>query len=76
MDQLPRHPKTSRRDLQRRGGYSFYRDARSHRLTAYRYNNVPFDEGGWYIHLRDNDSEDQWPFTWQPTRCDLEDHVC
>ena len=28
------------------GGYSFYRDARLRRLTRYRYNNIPTDEGG------------------------------
>ena len=28
------------------GGYSFYRDARLRRLTRYRYNNSPLDNGG------------------------------
>ena len=28
------------------GGYCFYRDARLRRLTRYRYNNVPVDQGG------------------------------
>ncbi len=37
------------------GGYSFYRDARLRRLTRYRYNNAPFDVGGRYIYLRDDD---------------------
>ncbi len=39
------------------GGYSFYRDARLRRLTRYRYNNAPFDFGGRYLYLRDNESE-------------------
>ena len=38
------------------GGYSFYRDARLRRLTRYRYNNAPFDIGGRYLYLRDNDA--------------------
>src|SRR5512136_2607176 len=58
------------------GGYSFYRDARLRRLTRYRYNNVPFDEGGRYIYLRDNESGEYWSPTWQPTRRPLEDYTC
>ena len=27
------------------GGYSFYKDARLRRITRYRYNNVPVDDG-------------------------------
>jgi cellobiose phosphorylase len=34
------------------GGYSFYRDARLRRLTRYRYNEVPPDVGGRYLHVR------------------------
>ena len=33
------------------GGYSFYRDARLRRLTRYRYNNVPHDDGGRYFYI-------------------------
>ncbi len=58
------------------GGYSFYRDARLRRLTRYRYNNAPFDFGGRYIYLRDNDSQQYWSPSWQPTRRDLEDYSC
>ena len=58
------------------GGYSFYRDARYRRLTRYRYNNVPFDEGGRYVYLRDDDSGAFWSPTWQPTRGDLQDYIC
>ena len=32
------------------GGYSFYRDARLRRITRYRYNNCPMDQG-WKYHL-------------------------
>jgi cellobiose phosphorylase len=49
------------------GGYSFYRDARLRRITRYRYNNVPFDCGGRYIYVRDNDTGEFWSPTWQPT---------
>ncbi|MDM8532272.1 glycosyl transferase [Anaerolineales bacterium HSG25] len=58
------------------GGYSFYRDARLRRLTRYRYNNAPFDVGGRYIYLRDNNSEEFWSPTWQPTRRDLTSYTC
>ncbi|HEX6804290.1 MAG TPA: hypothetical protein VF133_11475 [Terriglobales bacterium] len=58
------------------GGYSFYRDARLRRLTRYRYNNAPFDLGGRYIYLRDNDSKEFWSPSWQPTRRELEKYEC
>jgi len=58
------------------GGYSFYRDARLRRLTRYRYNNVPLDSGGRYIYLRDNESQEFWSPSWQPTRQPVEDYVC
>ncbi|HZY42848.1 MAG TPA: glycosyl transferase, partial [Anaerolineae bacterium] len=58
------------------GGYSFYRDARLRALTRYRYNNAPFDFGGRYIYLRDNNSTDYWSPSWQPTRRDLDDYTC
>ncbi len=58
------------------GGYSFYRDARLRRLTRYRYNNVPFDTGGRYLYLRDDESSEFWSPTWQPTRQPVEDYAC
>jgi cellobiose phosphorylase len=58
------------------GGYSFYRDARMRRITRYRYNNVPFDLGGRYIYLRDDESGEFWSPSWQPTRHDLENYIC
>jgi cellobiose phosphorylase len=58
------------------GGYSFYRDARLRRITRYRYNNVPFDLGGRYIYLRDDESGEFWSPSWQPTRHDLENYTC
>jgi cellobiose phosphorylase len=58
------------------GGYSFYRDARLRRLTRYRYNHAPADEGGRYIYLRDDDSSDFWSPTWQPVRKPLDEYTC
>ena len=58
------------------GGYSFYRDARLRRLTRYRYNNVPFDLGGRYVYIRDNDDGRFWSPSWQPTRHAAEDYRC
>lgn len=58
------------------GGYSFYRDARLRRVSRYRYNNVPYDLGGRYIYLRDDETGEFWSPSWQPTRYDLEDYTC
>jgi cellobiose phosphorylase len=58
------------------GGYSFYKDARLRRLTRYRYNNVPADQGGRYLYLRDDHSGDFWSPSWQPTRKPVEDYTC
>lgn len=58
------------------GGYTFFRDARLRRLTRYRYNNVPYDSGGRYLYLRDNDNGDFWSPSWQPTQTELEDYTC
>jgi cellobiose phosphorylase len=58
------------------GGYSFYRDARLRRITRYRYNNVPFDLGGRYIYVRDNQTGDYWSPSWQPTHSDVERYTC
>ncbi|MGC9520848.1 MAG: GH36-type glycosyl hydrolase domain-containing protein [Anaerolineae bacterium] len=58
------------------GGYSFYRDARLRRITRYRYNNVPFDYGGRYIYVRDNETGDFWSPSWQPTRTALDSYTC
>jgi cellobiose phosphorylase len=35
------------------GGYSFLKDPRERRITRYRYDNVPFDQGGRYIYIRE-----------------------
>ena len=45
------------------GGYSFYKDAKLRRITRYRYNNVPADNGSrcYYLSLMDSDSADAKP---------------
>lgn len=57
------------------GGYSFYKDAKLRRLTRYRYNNVPLDNGGRYLYIRDENG-DFWSPTWQPVQASLEDYSC
>ena len=52
------------------GGYSFYRDAKMRRLTRYRYNNIPTDEGGRYLYV--NDGGDVWTPTWMPVKAELD----
>lgn len=56
------------------GGYSFYRDAKFRRLTRYRYNNVPMDDGGRYFYIKDEDTV--WSPGWKPCRTTLDDYEC
>ncbi|MFZ0456236.1 MAG: glycosyl transferase [Ignavibacteriaceae bacterium] len=56
------------------GGYSFYKDALLRRISRYRYNNVPVDNGGKYFYL--NDNGDVWSPGWKPVKADLEDYSC
>lgn len=56
------------------GGYSFYKDARLRRITRYRYNNVPFDQGGRYFYLID--ASTIWSPTWKPVQTDLDQYEC
>ena len=58
------------------GGYSFYRDARMRRITRYRYNNLPPDQGGRYVYVRDNESGAYWSPSGQPTVRNLEEYTC
>ncbi len=52
------------------GGYSFYRDAKMRRLTRYRYNNIPTDEGGRYFYV--HDAGDVWTPGWLPVKAELD----
>ena len=56
------------------GGYCFYRDARLRRITRYRYNNVPVDNGGRYFYIKDGDTV--WNPGWKPTRTELDSYCC
>ncbi|MEN9443543.1 MAG: hypothetical protein RIS47_433 [Bacteroidota bacterium] len=56
------------------GGYSFYRDARLRRITRYRYNNVPIDEGGKYFYI--NDGGTIWNPGWKPSKTELDSYEC
>ncbi len=56
------------------GGYSFYKDARLRRITRYRYNNLPLDQDGFHIYIKDNKTI--WNPGWQPTRTKLDKYEC
>ncbi len=51
------------------GGYSFYRDAKLRRLTRYRYNNTPVDDGGRIFTI--NDGGDVWSPGYFPYKKEL-----
>lgn len=56
------------------GGYSFYKDAKLLRLTRYRYNNCPSDNGGRYYYIKDGDCV--WNPGWQPMQTPLDSYHC
>ncbi|MGE5558064.1 MAG: GH36-type glycosyl hydrolase domain-containing protein [Bacillota bacterium] len=56
------------------GGYCFYKDARLRRITRYRYNNVPVDNGGRYFYIYDGG--DFWSPGWAPVKKDLDKYEC
>ncbi len=56
------------------GGYSFYKDARLRRITRYRYNNVPADDGGKYFYINDNGSV--WSPGWKPVKAAVDNYSC
>ncbi len=56
------------------GGYSFFRDAKFRRLTRYRYNNVPMDNGGRYFYIKDGDTV--WSPGWKPCKTPLDSYEC
>src|SRR3989339_428038 len=58
------------------GGYSFYIDPRERRILRYRYDNVPFDQGGRYLYIRNNKNGDIYSPTWQPVQKKLEKYEC
>ncbi|MBQ4075293.1 MAG: glycosyl transferase [Clostridia bacterium] len=56
------------------GGYCFYRDARLRRITRYRYNNIPVDNGGRYFYINDNGTV--WNPGWAPVKTELDRYEC
>lgn len=56
------------------GGYSFYKDAKFRRITRYRYNNVPMDDGGKYFYI--NDEGTIWSPGWKPCKTELDSYKC
>ena len=56
------------------GGYSFYKDAKFRRITRYRYNNVPMDNGGRYFYINDNGTV--WSPGWKPCKAPLDFYEC
>ncbi len=56
------------------GGYSFYKDALLRRLTRYRYNNVPIDNGGKYLYIKEGNTV--WNPGWKPSKTELDKYEC
>ncbi len=58
------------------GGYCFHQDAKLRRLTRYRYNNVPLDDGGRYYYISDLTDGDVWSPGWKPLKTELDRYEC
>ncbi len=56
------------------GGYCFCRDAKFRRITRYRYNGVPMDDGGRYFYIKDG--ETIWSPGWKPCKTELDSYEC
>ena len=56
------------------GGYSFYKDAKLRRITRFRYNNVPADEGGRCFYICDGDTV--WSPSFLPAKTPLDFYRC
>ena len=56
------------------GGYSFFKDAKFRRITRYRYNGVPMDNGGRYFYINDNGTV--WNPGWKPCKTLLDSYEC
>lgn len=56
------------------GGYDFYKDAKFRRITRYRYNGVPMDDGGRYFYIKDEDCI--WNPGWKPCKTHLDRYEC
>lgn len=58
------------------GGLIFHRDSSSHRITRYRFNEIPWDRPGRYLYLRDMEDGEYWSPTWQPVMKEPEEYEC
>ena len=62
------------------GGYSFYKDAKFRRITRYRYNGVPMDNGGRYFYTVEQGAGDKeqivWNPGWKPCKTPLDFYEC
>ncbi len=56
------------------GGYSFFKDARTRRITRYRYNNIPYDREGKFFFLHDEESF--WNIGGKPANTLLDSYEC
>ncbi len=56
------------------GGYNFFRDAKFRRITRYRYNGVPMDNGGRYFYI--NDGGTVWNPGWKPCKAAMDSYEC
>ncbi len=56
------------------GGYSFYKDCRSNRLTRWGPENWNFDRPGKYLYVRDG--KKAWSMTYQPLRTKPQSYKC
>ena len=66
------------------GGYNFYKDAKFRRITRYRYNSVPMDNGGRYFYIVDEGlrvtgyglRDCIWNPGWKPCKTALDSYEC
>lgn len=56
------------------GGYDFYMDAKLRRLTRFRYNNIPADNGGRYYYIKEGNTVFNPGF--MPTQTELDSYAC
>ena len=56
------------------GGYDFYKDAKMRRITRFRYNNVPEDNGGRMFYIEDGN--DRWSPSFMPLKTPLDKYEC
>ena len=56
------------------GGYTFFKDAKFRRITRFRYNNVPIDNGGRYFYIRGGKTV--WNPGWKPVKTRLDHYEC